>query len=391
MINRHWATIIGNRALIYESENDLENAVKAYERANALSTNLVGGSFSLSGTYVRLASIERERGNYAAAEAPIEAALAEFVRKDQTWGIANMLAFQSALRRDEGRLGESKQLAEDALKIARPLGSRPQTAAILRTLGRTESELGGDALKSSEQHLREALAIWRELGLRAPTAYTLDGLGQTLERLGRDDEALAAYVEAVGIVESLVGSLSAGASSETFNASRGNRDLYDHLIKLLIKKGRTAEAFEYLERAKSKSLVDALAGANVKAKDPNVTALLDRLRRQSDELRVAERELAVELGKPEANRDQAKIAAARAKLADAQSKYSDAVEKIKGANPSYASLVAVNPTNLVEVRKRLPERTVLLEYFPTDKELYVFVVTRDQPPAIRTIPIGRAD
>ena len=390
-VNAHRAAVLSYRAMLYENENDLDNAVKAYEQANTLSTNLVGGAFSLSGTYVALARIERERGNYAAAEPAIEAALAEFVRRNEAWGIASILAFKSALWRDEGRLAESKQFAEDALRIARPLGSRSQTAAILRTLGRTEGELGGAALKPSEEHLREALAIWRDLGLRGHVAFTLDSLGLTLQRLGREDEALAAYIEGVGIVESLVGSLSANVSSETFNASRGNRDLYDHLIKLLIKKGRAAEALGYLERAKSKALVDALAGANVKGNDANVSALIGQVRQRSDELRVVERELEVELAKPEANRDQAKIAAARARLGDAQAKYLEAVGQIKRANPSYASLVAVNPTDLLKIRQGLAEKTVLLEYFPTDEALYIFVVTRDAEPAIRTVPIKRAD
>jgi CHAT domain-containing protein len=391
MVTSHRATVLSFRAMLFEDENDLDNAVKAYEEANALSSSLVGGAFSLSGTYVALARIERERGNYAAAEPAIELALAEFVRRNEAWGIASILAFKSALWRDEGKFAESKQFAEDALRIARPLGSRPQTAAILRTLGRTESELGGPALKSSEQHLREALATWRDLGLRAHAAYTLDSLGLTLERQGRDDEALAAYVEGVGIIETLVGSLSANVTSETFNASRGNRDLYDHLIKLLIKKGRATEALAYLERAKSKSLVDALAGANVRGKDPNLAALLEQVRRETESLRVAERELEVELSKPEANRDQAKIAAARVKLNEAQANYLSAVENIKRANPSYASLVAVNPTDLVRVRNSLPEKTLLLEYFPTDNELYIFVVTRDAEPAIRTVKIKREE
>ncbi len=390
-INSHRATVMSYRAMLLEDENDLDNAVKAYEQANAISSSLIGGSFSTSGTYVALARIERERGNYAAAEPPVEAALAEFVRRNEAWGIATMLMFKSMLKRDQGQLPESEQLAQDALKIARPLGSRPQTAAMLRTLGRTESEEGGASLPSSERHLREALATWRDLGLRAHTAFTLDSLGLTLERLGREDEALAAYIEAVGIVETLVGSLSANVSSETFNASRGNRDLYDHLIKLLIKKGRAAEALAYLERSKSKALVDALSSASIKARDPVVSALVDRVRQQSETLRIAERGLSIELGKPEASRDPAKISAARARMETAQKQYLDVVAEIKRSNPSYASLVAVNPTDLAVVRKLLPEKTLLLEYFPSDNELYIFVVTHDAGPTIRTVKMKRAD
>lgn len=387
----HQAAIAGYRGSLYENQNDLENAVKAYERANTLNSNLTGGSFSLSGTHVALARVERERGNYAAAEGPIEAALAEAIRKNEAWGIANMLVFKSALRRDQGRHAESKQLAEDALKIARPLNYRSMVAAILRTLGRTESELGGENLSASEQHLREALAIWRGLGLRAHMAYTLDGLGLTLERLGRDDQALNAYIEAVGIIETLVGSLSGGVSSETFNSSRANRDLYDHLIKLLIRQGRAAEALQYLERAKSKSLVDALAGSNINARDPALQGLIDRVRTLSDSVREADTALANEMQKSPERRVPAVVAAAQARVEASQKQYLEAVKQIQRANSSYASLIAVNPIDLVEVRKRLDAKTVLLEYFPSDNELHIFVVTRNDGPVIRRAPIKRAD
>lgn len=380
------SSVLSYRAMLYEDQNDLERAARAYEGANALTAILVGGSFTLSGTYVALARIERARGNYAAAEPPVAAALAEAIRKNDPYDIANMLGFQSMLRREAGRLEESEGLAEDALKIARKVGSRTLLAGSLRTLGRAERELGGGRLKQSEQHLREAVALWRELGLPAHLAYTLDGLGQTLEASGRDDEALTSYVEAVRLIEGMIGSLPPGASVETFNAGLGNRELYDHLVKLLIKKGRTSDALQYLERSKSKSLVDALAGANVKSKDPALNALLARVRRTGDALRLAEKELSDELA-----RNASTVAALQVKTNEARKDYAASVEELKRANPSYASLVAVNPTDLAALRRRLPEKTVLLSYFPTETELFVFIVTRDREPSARAIGVKRAD
>lgn len=384
-------SVLHYRAMLYEDQNDLERAAQAYEQGNTLTASLVGGSFTLSGTYVALARIERARGNYEAAEAPVAAALAEAVRNNEPDDVANMLGFQSILRREEGKLEESQKLAEDALKIARKLDSRTLLAGSLRTLGRTEALLGGTHLKQSEQHLRESIALWRELGLQAHAAYTLDGLGQTLEALKRDDEALAAYVEAVRIVEGMVGSLPATTSAETFSSGRGNRELYDHLVKLLIRKGRASDALQYLERSKSKSLVDALAGASVNSKDPALNALLGRVRGSSDAVRLAEKELADELARPADARDAAKIAALQSKTADARKGYVAAVAELKRTNPSYASLVAVNPTDLAELRKRLPEKTVLLSYFPTDTDLYIFILTRDREPTARAVGIKRAD
>lgn len=382
------AAAIG-RANLLNAQYDLEGATKAYEEAIRLASNFSGGYFPITGMYVAIARIETERGNYAKAEAALMPALEKYKRNRDAAGIANIIAQQSTLRRKQGQFNEARRLAEEALNIGGEINSRSLIAPLARTLGRAELETGGDALLAAERHLRQSLKTWRELGERATIAYTLGDLGYALERQGRETDALAAYEEAVKLVESLTGALSQGVSADTFNSSRSSRDLYDRLIKLLIKRGRATDALGYLERAKSKSLVDALAGANVNARNPALNNLLDRVRASSDAVRIAETALTSELAKPAAQRDNTKIADAQSKLSAAQKEYLSAAQAIERANPSYASMVAVNPTNLAEIQKQLPAKTLLLEYFPSDKELYIFVVTRDAAPTIRTISITR--
>ncbi|HLL74068.1 MAG TPA: CHAT domain-containing protein [Pyrinomonadaceae bacterium] len=383
--------LLSHRALLYEELNDLDRAAKTYAQAQAVNVNTAGGDFTGTETYVALARIERERGNYAAAEAPVAAAISEAARKNDASTVTHLLALQSGLRRDAGRYEEARQLADDALKIARGLGSRSTVAALLRDVGRAEGGLGGARLKPSEQHLRESLAMWRELGLRAQIAYTLTSLGQTLESAGRDDEAFASYAEAVEILEALAGSLGRGASAEVFSSGRANKELYERLIKLLIRRGRAAEAFQYLERSKSKALVDALAGAQVGAKDPALNAQLETARRAGEAARVADNELTAELAKTPERRDSARVAQLRARADSTRREYTEAVERIKRIDPSYAELVAVNATDINETRRHLPERALLVSYFPTGTELHIFLVTRDAAPAVRTVPLPRAE
>ena len=383
--------LIAHRGGLYESLNELDRAAAAYEQAQIVNVNTAGGDFTGTEVYVALARLERERGNYAAAEAPVAAALAEAARKNDASTVTNLLAFQSGLRRDAGRFEEARRLAEDALKLAQGLGSRSLVAALLREVGRAEGSLGGARLKSSEQHLRESLAMWRELGLRSQVAYTLASLGQTLEAAGRDDEAFASYAEAVEIVEALAGSLGRGASAEAFSAGRANRELYERLIKLLVKRGRAAEALEYLERSKSKALVEALAGAQVGARDPALNAQLEAARRAGEAARVADNELTAGLAKPPAERDPARLSDLRARAEAARRDYLAAVERVRRIDPSYADLVAVNTTGAAEIRRLLPPRALLVSYFPTDAALHIFLVTRDSAPAVRTVNLPRAE
>ncbi len=386
------AVVAFKRAGLLQDEGDLSAAAGAYRDAITQTVNVLGPAFPLTGAYVALAQIERARGNYDAAEGPLATALADSQRKHNAASIAGLLAQTGALRREQKRYPEARQLSEDALKLARQVGQRSQLAGVLDALARVEIEQPDQSsLKSAEAHLREALTIGRELNLRTSVPYTLSDLGLTLEREGRARAALAAYGEAVELVEALSSALAPNVSAEVFNTKRGNRDLYERLITLLIKQGQPAAALGYLERAKSKSLVEALAGTQVAASAPEVKPLLARLRSATTATRTAAAVLAFETARPTQQRDVAHLKTAQGQLDRAQAAYKQALVALQRANPALASLVAVRPTDIAALRRSLPPRTLLIEYFPTDTALYIFTLSRAAAPAVSIAPVTRAE
>jgi CHAT domain-containing protein len=375
------------RAQLLHDQGDLVEAADGYRDAIKQIANVLGGAFPLAGAQLALAQIERERGHYEAAEAPLQIALAESQRAHDAAAVAGILAQTAVLRLREGRLDEARRAADNALQVAREVNERAQLANLLQVLGRIESEQGGAALSGSEQHLREALGLARELGERGRIAYTLSDLGLTLEREGREREALASYEEAVRLVETLTASLSKEVSAEVFSTKRGNRELYERLIHLLIKNGRAADALGYLERAKAKSLVEALAGAEVSTNDPKLKELIQRVRATTAAVRAAEATLTTEMVRPAATRNAAQIKVAQANLTRAQADYTAAVVALQQANPAYASLVAVRSTDLTQIRQTLAPGTLLIEYFPTDTTLYIFYLSHAEAPQVRAVAL----
>lgn len=317
------------RAQLLSDQGDLEGASQAYKLGIERTTQLLGGSFPLVGAYLALAGLEMDRGNYGLAEGPLQTALEQYVRKHDSAGTAGTLGQMSALRRRQNKPLEAVQLARQGLELAETLGEPVQQANLSRALGLAEAELGGSALNDSEKHLRQAAQVYRRLGLRSGLVYALSGLGQTLERLRRDQEALATYREAVALVELLATEISP-SNLQLFNASRANAELYDRLIRLLLKLGKSDESFRYLERFKAKALMDALAGLRIHSNDPRIQALLSSVQNLADQLRKAEAELSRGSGDEAAKKE-------------VETRYREAIRLLQKADPNYAGLVSVGP------------------------------------------------
>ena len=372
-------------------QNDMDGAATAYESAIRQMQNVLGGARSTASFSMALGRIEEARGNYAKAEAEMQAALDDFWRKHDLNAVSSALEFRSWLLVDQGRVDEALKPAQEAYQISQSGNSRWYRVAALRVLGGIEARSKPDLLPQAEQHLRAAIAEFRDMGLREQLAFATSDLGLALERQNRDEEALGAYRDAVAMLELLVHSLSKDVDGKTFRSVRGGREAYDRLIRLLIRRGQAGEALRYLERAKSKELVESLAGADIGSTDPALKDLLARVRDRSNAVRAAESAVVAESGKPDSPRQRAKVEDLRKKLASAQSAYLESVGKVRTADASSAALVDVESADVRQLRNKLPAKTVLLEYFPSDDGLAIFAVARDREPVVYQTPAKKAE
>ncbi len=178
--------------------------------------------------------------------------------------------------------------------------------------------------------------------------------GRTKAALGEHEQAVELYKKGIDILEQQRSTLSSESSKIGFVGSFYNR--YTDIVKSLLVLGREGEAFEYVERGKSRSLVDILA--EIKsfgggARQDNSARLLSGLKK--DELGLN----------------------GSIETAVAQRK-----QQIRLAEPELASLVSVHSVTVRSIQQQLQTDETLLEYFGDDESLFVFIVTRDTVQAV---------
>lgn len=307
------------------------------------------------------------------AERRLRDAVDEFGRLGQAAAQArlNLLRAELALARDDAVLGQ--RLAAGALER---LQDRPAEACAARyQLSRAARAAGDFAV--AQAALAKAIPDATALDIAPLLADLLHARGL----LHRDDRAheaaLADFRAAVEQVERIRGALQAERFRAAFHGRR--LGLYHDLVTTALDAGDgagVAEAFETVERAKSRALLDMLEGAidtvemDVSGEhDPATAALLAELSRQRAELNALYSRLA-----------DAQFAAApergtsrwRAQIHKHEQQI-EALENRLSATRGIVGLYA-RPVQLREVQARLAPATALVEYFIADDELMAFVL-----------------
>ncbi len=181
---------------------------------------------------------------------------------------------------------------------------------------------------------------------------------------GEGDMATAVKLwrEAIEIIEQQRSTINTEANKIGFAGDK--QAVYGHLIGGLHDSGRFAEAFDYLERSKSRALVDMLAAK----KDFAVaTGDAEKIR---DLLAQAEKTEIASLAQGAETRGRG-IGGGIAPTLSAQA-------------PELATLVSVGATPLAEIQAGLRPDEVLVEYYYTADWLYAFVLDRERLSVTRT-------
>ncbi len=279
-----------------------------------------------------------------------------------------------SIYKKQGNFSKARESYETALKIARDISALAEQGQILTLIGNLYLELGQftDALNCHEQGFSIMQKIMSPEGLWK----ALFGIGSVLENKDLNDEAFIKYAAAIETIESIRSKLTIESLKESFMT--GKIEVYHAIIRLLLNMGRTEEAFDYMERAKARNLLDILSTDRINITEGISTELLDKKKKVEWLLRRVNTLLTEEYSKLAEQSKEQYISVLEDSLKKVRFQHSEVLQEIKLNHPRYAQTVGIiKPLTLKEIQRSvLQDDTFLVSYLVTEDELYVCVVSK---------------
>lgn len=363
------ARVIGDMASLHAESGEVDLALKELNETIALKRN-IGQDDWTAQSLVQAADLAHTKGDTENARHLLEQARQIFAAAHKLNSVVSATGFLAVIARDEGKLDEAASRGEEALALARKTGNLGAVSGSARALA--SIRVKQNKLDEAKTLIDEAHAADAKTGSVGDRIGTLGIEGEISEGKGANERALEAYKEAVKLVESV---RSTAASETAFADVKRNYRPYERIVRVLIKLNRTSEAFDYLNRAKSKKLQESLRLSSVKSGDKAIQALIDQASALEKQVQTATAQLQVEKTKPEPQRDQAKIENLQRVVVTGQGDMRRVFEKIKTSSPNWAKHTEFSPKSLENTRRGIPEGVLLVQYAPLVDQLYIFLVT----------------
>jgi CHAT domain-containing protein/tetratricopeptide (TPR) repeat protein len=344
-----WAEALDNLGLVLFEQGNRAGAEETWERARELKQRAAPESLSLAATLERLGQAAQERGEMEVASARLRRALA--IRADKA----------------------PRSLAEAA--------SRFRLGDLERTRGN---------LHAAEAELRAALGIQQRLApASAALAESLHALGVVRGLAGDAPGATTLLCQAVDALE---GQRTRLGGSDQARSAFGARyaDHHQACIEALVDQNEPARAYEVLERARARSLLELMAERDLTFSGTLPPALArERALADADYDRAQ-----AALAKLDPAKDAGEIDTQLSRLEEIGRRQADIATQIKLASPRLASLKYPQPLTLEEARAALDPGTVLFAYAVGRERTVLFVVEPASSPGpgvtAFALPVGAA-
>ncbi|MBF0295463.1 MAG: CHAT domain-containing protein [Magnetococcales bacterium] len=276
-----------------------------------------------------------------------------------------------------GRLEEAEAEFVEAEALSARISYPVNQAKALLELGRVNVRLQRPA--RAVDFFQRAQALSRRHLLKEVEWRATAGLAALLAGEGRKEEAVRRYDEAIRVVEGMRESLRIDALRNSFQVNK--QDLYREMILLLVDLGRQREAFDYLERFRSRNFIDLLANQKVVLGRKGDEAALRRVNGLFRELEGLAKEMAARDNPPPEL-----VKKYREKQAAAE----EAQLELQQRSPETSGFVSVDPITLERFEKLLDPGVGVVAYLLTEKELLVWL-TRREGTVFRRVAVSEAE
>jgi len=277
---------------------------------------------------------------------------------------------------DLGQYDKALSYYEKALLIYRDVGNLDGEGNTLKNIGKVFRKLG--QYNKALSYFEKSLIISKEIGDRDGIYKSSWGMGSSYKGLKKYSEAVNYYIMSIDALEEIRGELKAEEHKTSFMGEK--MEVYEELIEILIDMGRYDEAYNYMERSRSRAFLDLLASARFSSKK----AMDKETQRKDSEYQNRLSILRSKLMKDYSNET------LKAELAKLEAQYEKFIKDVNEKNGEMASLISVKALKLKDVQRLLPNGNSIIEYISTDDKTLAFLVTKNDLKVFE-IPIKKKD
>ncbi|MEM7480691.1 MAG: tetratricopeptide repeat protein [Acidobacteriota bacterium] len=286
----------------------------------------------------------------------------------------NLSHAHSALGDTEAALA----LARKAQQAARQLGDTYVQAVADLRLGEVLHDAG--QAEAALEVLETVRSTVQTREFRRIESAVLFQLARTERSLGRLEVARRHMAESLDLIDSLRATVAVHDLRASFLASKTK--FYQAYIDLLMEMhlreptaGHHLAALEANERARARTLLDALEEIRGEIRQGLDPALLEQEKALRIRLNEAERQRIEALA---GGATEAEIQGISGRVRDLRLENRALEERIRSGNPHYASLTQPTPLAVPDLQRLLDEKTVLLQYGLGEERSFLWTVTQDQ-------------